>query len=135
MRAEASLSRANGVLDALLAFYEAVLAERHVEILKQAVSNLEEAARVLSRREAAGSASGYESTRLAIACELARSHLAEARSAAGSATARLGVLLGLRPEALRVSTDLPLTAEDDETALAQGHGETHQAMQHARASL
>lgn len=135
MRAEASLSRTDGVVAAVLAYYDVVLAERRLEVLSQAVSNLEEAARVLTRREAAGTASGYESTRLAIAGELRRSHLAEARGALAVAKARLGGLLGVRSESLSVDTDLDLLSPNDEAALAGGRGASRQAVQQARESL
>lgn len=135
MRAEASLARTDGVLDAVLAYYEAVLAERRVEVLSQALANLEEAARVLERREAAGSASGYESTRLAIASELSRSHLAEARGTLTAARARLAALLGVRPESLRVATELALLSASNEAALARGRGDSREAVRQARDSL
>lgn len=108
LRAEASLSRRDAVLEAVLAYYDVVFAERRVDVLSRGVSNLEEAARVLTRREAAGTASGYESTRLSIASELSRSHLAEARGALESTRARLGALVGMRPETLRVASALEL---------------------------
>lgn len=135
MRAEASLARTDGVLEAVLGYYEVVLAERRVEVLSQAVANLEEAARVLARREAAGSASGYESTRLSIASELSRSHLAEARGALTAARARLAALLGVRPESLRVSTGLEFMAASDEAALVRGGGESREAVRQTRDSL
>lgn len=134
MRAEASLSRSDATLDAVLAYYDVVLAEHRVEVLSQSVSNLEEAARVLARREAAGSASGYESTRLAIASELSRSRLAEAHGALDSAKARLAPLIGVRPESLRVATGLSLLSPSDEAALARAGGETRQAVRQARES-
>lgn len=135
LRAEASLSRTGAILDAVLAYYEVVLAERRAEVSSRASSNLEEAARVLARREAAGSASGYESTRLAIASELSRSHLAEARGASESARARLGALLDVPPESLRVATDLQLLSPNDETRLARAPGATRPALRQARESL
>jgi outer membrane protein, heavy metal efflux system len=135
MRAEASLSRTDGILEAVLAYYEVVFAERRVEVLTQAVSNLDEAARVLARREAAGSASGYESTRLAIASELSRSHLAEAQGALTSAKARLGALLGMRPDSLRVVTGIELISPSDEAAFVRGRRESRQAVQQARESV
>jgi len=135
MRAEASRSRTGGILAAVLAYYDVVLAERQVEVLSQSVANLEEAARVLERREAAGSASGYESTRLAVASELSRSHLAEARGALDSAKARLAALLRVRPESVRVATVLDLISPSDETALGRGRGESRQAVRQARESL
>lgn len=135
MRAEASLSRTDAVLAALLAYYDVVLAERRAEVLSRAVSNLEEAARVLARREAAGTASGYESTRLAIAGELTRSHLAEAQGALTAATARLGGLLGVPSESLRVATGLDLISPNDEAALVRGRGASRRAVQRAHESL
>lgn len=111
VRAEASMVRSAAVLDALLAYYDAVLAVARVQVLARAVANLEEAARVLVEREAAGSASGYESTRLAVASELSRSHLAEARGDAQSVKARLAVLLGVSPESLNVAGSLSLASE------------------------
>ena len=134
MRAEASLARTDAVLEALLAYYDVVLAERRIEVLTQSVANLEEAARVLERREAAGSASGYESTRLSIASELSRSHLAEARGALQSAKARLAVLLGVRPESVQVATSLSLMPASDETALARRGGASREAVRQSRAS-
>lgn len=134
-RAEASLSRTDGVLAAVLVYYDVVLAERRAEVLARSVENLEEAARVLERREAAGAASGYESTRLGIASELSRSHLAEARGALESAKARLAALLGVRAELLHVGSALHLISESDAAALARGRGESRRAVQQTRESL
>jgi outer membrane protein, heavy metal efflux system len=134
MRAEASLSRTDAVLGAVGAYYDAVLAEARVEVLARAVANLEEAARVLARREAAGTASGYESTRLAIGRELARSQLEEARGAVTSAGARLAVMLGVRPETLQVPTSLTLLSAREEAGLARAGGVPPEAVRHARES-
>ncbi len=134
VRAEASLWRTEAILDAVLAYYDVVLAELRVEVSSRSVANLEEAARVLERREAAGTASGYESTRLAIASELSRSHLAEALGALESAKARLAALLGVNPESLRVATGLALISPSDEARLARGGGETRRAVRQARES-
>jgi cobalt-zinc-cadmium efflux system outer membrane protein len=118
-----------------LAYYEVVLAARRMEILSEASANLDEAARILARREAAGSASGYESTRLAIASELSRSHLAEARGVLDSAKLWLGALLGVRAGSLRIAIALPLISPDDEARLARSRGATRAAVQQASASL
>jgi outer membrane protein TolC len=120
IRAEASLSRSDAVLAALYGYYDVVLAARHVEILSESVSNLEEAARVLKSREAAGTASGYESTRLAIEHELSRSQLAEARGVFESRKARLAALLGLDLQTLHVDGNVGLLAVSDEVRLARG---------------
>ncbi len=135
LHAEASLSRTTAVLDAVLAYYDLVIAERRVEVLAQAVSNLDEAARVLQRREEAGNASGYESSRLAIASELIRSHLAEARGTHQGARARLAALLGIPTESLRSDGTLALVSSADGSALAQTRGESRPALQQARESL
>jgi cobalt-zinc-cadmium efflux system outer membrane protein len=97
LRTEAELSTSHAVLESVLAYYDAALLQERVELLKNEVANLEEATRVLTSREAAGTASGYESTRLLVATELSRSHLADARGSFESARARLIALLGLRP--------------------------------------
>lgn len=132
--AEAALARADGMLAAVEAFYEVVIAERRVEVLTQAVANLEEASRVLGRREAAGSASGYESSRLSIEYELSRSQLAEGQGALVGARVRLSALLGARPESLRVTTELPLLSASAGAALSRGV-ESRTAVRQARASL
>ncbi|MFZ9887639.1 MAG: TolC family protein [Myxococcota bacterium] len=134
LRAEASVSRGDAVLDALLAYYDVVWAERRVVLLSEAVSNLEEASRVLLRREAAGAASGYESTRLAIASELSQSQLAEARGVLDSTRARLGALLGVPPASLRIATDLQLRTDVSES-MAAVEGPSRPAVDRAVESL
>jgi cobalt-zinc-cadmium efflux system outer membrane protein len=134
MRAEASLARADAVLDALLAYHDVALAERRVAVLTQAVEHLDEAARVLARREAAGSASGYESTRLSIASELSRSQLAEARGVVQSARARLAALLGVHAGSLTVATSLELMSAKHEAALAERGAASREAVRRARAA-
>jgi outer membrane protein, heavy metal efflux system len=134
MRAEASLARTDAVLEAVLAYHDVILATRRVEVLSQSVAHLEEAARVLAHREAAGAASGYESTRLSIASELGRSHLAEARGGLASARARLAGLLGVEAESLRVSTSMTLISASEAAALARGGGTSRQAVRYARES-
>jgi cobalt-zinc-cadmium efflux system outer membrane protein len=131
-QAEASLARTDAVLDALLTYYEVVLAEQRVQVLTQSVANLDEAARILARREAEGTASGYESTRLSVAGELGRSHLAEARGALDSARVRLAALLGLRAESLQVAGALSLLSAHEEAALARRGGAGREAVRKAR---
>ncbi|MCG8421004.1 MAG: TolC family protein [Proteobacteria bacterium] len=134
MRAEASVTRTAAVLDAVLGYYDVVVAERRVAILRRAVSSLDEAARVLARREEAGNASGYESTRLAIASELARSRQAEAQGTLHSARARLAALLGLDVDTLRVDTTLALSPLRDEAQLVRSGTSDRAAIRQARAS-
>jgi outer membrane protein, heavy metal efflux system len=95
LRAQASLDRGDAIEQALLAFHDVSLAGDRVAVLEHALASLEEAARVLARREAAGTASGYESTRLIIETELAKSRVAETRGALHASRARLAALLGI----------------------------------------
>ncbi len=130
MRAEASLTRTEAILAAVLAYYDVVLAEQRLGVLRESVENLDEAARVLASREAAGTASGYETTRLAIARELSQSQLAEARGSLEGAKASLAALLGVRSESLRVSSSLTLLSTRDDLV----KGASRAAVRQARAS-
>lgn len=134
MHAEASLVRTDAVLEAVLAYHDVVLAQARTEVLAQSVADLEEAERVLDRREAAGSASGYESTRLALASELGRSHLAQAHGDLDAAKARLAGLLDVPVQSLSVTGDLTLISAAQEATLAAGAGERHEALKRARKS-
>lgn len=134
MRAEASLARTEGILAAVMAYYDVVLATRRADILAQSLDHLGEAARVLVSKEAAGEASGYESTRLAVASEIGRSHLVVARAALESQKVRLAILLGRRSESLRVATGLTLMSAAEEAALARRGGAMQPAVQQARES-
>ncbi len=134
LHAEGAMARTDAVLGAVLAYYEVVLTKRRIELLSRTVANLGEAARVLASREAAGSASGYESTRLSIASELSRSHLAQARGALQSARTLLAVLLGVSPESLRVADALALLSVSEDTALALDSGASQEWLMHARES-
>jgi len=119
----------------LLAYYDVVIAELRVDVLADAASNLEEAARVLDRREAAGSASGYESTRFAIATQLGASRLAEARGVLASARARLGALLGVPSGWSIAATELELIAPGAEDAIVADRGASRPAIARARESV
>lgn len=134
MRAEASLTRTDAVAQVVLAYYDVVFAERHVEVSAQVLANLEEASRVLERREQAGHASGYESARLAVARELSRSRLAEVRGLQEGANQRFGAWLGLPPNSFRVAAEIALISESAAAALVRGRGESRRAMRQARES-
>jgi cobalt-zinc-cadmium efflux system outer membrane protein len=134
MRAEASLSRTDATLNALFAYYDVVLAERRIEVLSQSVANLDEAARVLVKREAAGTVSGYESTRLAIASQLVQSQLSEAHGLLEIAKARLAPLIDLPAHSLRVRVDLSLISSDQGATLAESKGQSRPGVQQARES-
>lgn len=99
--AEALAARAqsDAVVASLILFYDALAADRRVEIAARTVARLDEAARVLGRRHAEGTSSGYESTRLELEAELARSELRQAEARAAAARAELALVLGLEPAA------------------------------------
>ena len=134
MRAEASMMRTQAILEAVLAYCDLVVGKRTVEILEQSVTSLSEAARVLARREEAGVASGYESARLTIASELARSRLAEAQGALRAARARLAGLLDIDAAALRVDAALSLVLLPSEADLARSGADGRDDVKEARAS-
>jgi len=132
MKAEASLTRTNAVLDAVFAYYDVVIGELRITVREEQARQLDEAARVLRKREKAGTVSGYESTRLAIASEIARSQLAETRGSLLAAKARLAGLLGITVDSLAVDTTLSVAALPSETALAQGGATDRDVAAHAR---
>ncbi|MFK7999739.1 MAG: TolC family protein [Polyangiales bacterium] len=128
-RSMAALTRTNAVVEALHAYFDAALASQRVDVLAQALTNLEEAARIQTQREAAGVVSGYESTRLTIASELARSRHIEAIGAFESSRAQLATMLGEHDVTL--DPNLRLSDLGSEAALlAQTEG--RQALVHAR---
>jgi cobalt-zinc-cadmium efflux system outer membrane protein len=105
-QAMAARARREAVAAALLAFYDALAAERHAAIAGQAVARLDEAARVLGRRHEQGTASGYERTRLELEAELARSDLRQAEARAQAARAELALLLGIDAAGLALGGSL-----------------------------
>lgn len=104
-RARAAQSRSEAVTTSLAAFYEALAAERDLEIAELAVAVLDEASRVVARRYEEGTTSGYERSRLEIEAELARSRLNQAAARVRTARASLGVLLGIEPAAIELQGD------------------------------
>jgi outer membrane protein TolC len=95
--AVAARAQSDAVVASLILFYEALAADRRVEVAARTVSRVDEAARVLGRRHAEGTSSGYESTRLELEAELARSELRQAEARAAAARAELALVLGLEP--------------------------------------
>lgn len=79
---------------ALTIFYDALAMERRVALLHDAQGVLDEAARVLSSRQAVGEASGYERARLTLEAELGRSRLTRAALDRRVALDQLAALLG-----------------------------------------
>lgn len=108
-RADVSRARSHVTTRAVLVFYDAIHAERRADIVRRTVQRLQEAARVLDRRQSEGTASGYERTRLELELELAKSGLAEAMGRASSARAELGARLGIDAGStpLRAELDVP----------------------------
>jgi cobalt-zinc-cadmium efflux system outer membrane protein len=99
VRAEAAEMRAEAIAQAVRMFHAALAAAQRAELLQQAVTDLDEAARVLARREEAGLASGYERDRLELEAELARSRASEARAEQQARHLALALLLAADPAA------------------------------------
>jgi cobalt-zinc-cadmium efflux system outer membrane protein len=127
------LARSEALLNALISYYELAIAQQRVELLAHALENLDEAARILARREDAGTSSGYESMRLAIASELSRSRHAEAQGALEAARAQLASLLNLDAGSLRVAALSPSPLAP-EVNTAHGGGQGVQALEQLAAA-
>jgi len=111
---EATAVRREAVAAALDAFWDAVAGAARVVIAERAQTTLTEADRVMTRREAEGTVSGYERARLALAAELARSQVADARSRERIARARLGAIVDpTADEPPTVAGDLATAAPAD----------------------
>lgn len=95
--AEAEAVALDAVAAARAAFHRALAAERRVAVFEEQRDALAEALRVMESRRAAGEVSGYETARLSIGVELARSQAAQARVEADAARARLAALFGADP--------------------------------------
>jgi len=91
---------------ALTAFYEGVAARERLTIAERAVHALDEAHRIVARREEEGTAAGMDRMRLNLELELAQSLLATSRIEAQQAGARLVLVLG------REETSTPELAGD-----------------------
>jgi len=96
--AEAAETRNADVGRALRSFYEGVAAAEKIALESETLEALEEAERVLSRREEEGSAAGMNHLRLSLEVELARSAVATSEARARQAKARLLQILGQGPE-------------------------------------
>jgi len=131
-KAEASMLRTQGVLDALRTYVEIVLAKEKAEILRESLDHLEEAARILERRVSVGSASGYESTRLTLAVELRRSQFHEVRAQVKREKARLTAQLGMPAGALVVAKSFALMSLETGEELTKGAGHTRAVLREAQ---
>jgi cobalt-zinc-cadmium efflux system outer membrane protein len=105
-RATAALTQTEAVILSLEAFADVLAGARNAEIAARVVARLDEAARVVRRREEEGTTSGYERTRLEVEAELANSALAQARTRERIARAELGLLLGIELAKLEVAGEL-----------------------------
>jgi cobalt-zinc-cadmium efflux system outer membrane protein len=105
-RAEHALITTSAAQRALGSFYGALAARQHGAIARDHVARLTEAERVLARRVAEGSASGYELSRLQLEAELARSTLSQREAAALAALAELAFMLDVPSAGLELSGDL-----------------------------
>jgi len=94
-RSRAASQRGQGVLDALLRFYETMVAERRLAIAATQLERLDRAAEVLRQRHQEGTASGYELTRMELEGELARSALRTAEIARDGLRLALSLQLGI----------------------------------------
>ncbi|MBK9072564.1 MAG: TolC family protein [Myxococcales bacterium] len=145
-RAHAAQGQGDVAERALLAFYAALAATREAEILADAATRLQEAARIVGRRHDEGTTSGYERTRLEVETEMSRSELAQATAAARIAHARLAGLIGADVATMTLRGELsvssPATAAAAMAAapqartslrlLAQAEAQAHRATSAAR---
>jgi outer membrane protein TolC len=120
LRSRAARSQSDAVTASLFLFYDALAADREVAIASRAVARLDEAARVMERRQQAGTTSGYERTRLEVEAELARSALRGSEARSKAARAELALLLALDSSALKLQGDLTpaVVVEGSNTAAA-----------------
>lgn len=135
--ADASLAGLELAARALGLFYVTLSLDQRLDLLQEAQAVLDEAARVLTRRQAAGEASGYERARLALEAELARSRL-EATIAERSVSAReLAALVGADGPADRLVGDFEVAAPPPIDALVARARSEHPLLRslEARAEL
>jgi outer membrane protein TolC len=126
MRVESATLRRQTVVEAVLLYYSCVSAGQRTRVLEGALTNLEEASRVLAARREAGTASQYENKRLEVATQLAKSRAAEAAGEQQASLARLAASLGVSASGLEVGESLALEPLPNKGALlarAAGGGE------------
>jgi cobalt-zinc-cadmium efflux system outer membrane protein len=100
--AEAAIGRSESARQALRLFYRALAEHERAAIAAAQVARLDEATRVVSRRQAEGTAAGYEQARLQVEAELARSQQQQAATGADALRAELAALLGGDGEGLQL---------------------------------
>ena len=131
-RADVTLTTTRAALHALELFYEAIAGREHAQIARSHAERLTEAERVLARRVAEGSASGYELARLQLEAELAHSAQSEREGLALAKLTELSGLLGLSPADLELRGDLATREHTDAPAASRALREV-QAAQSAAA--
>ena len=109
---------------ALSLFYELLALERRLALLNEAQAVLDEAARVLFSRQAAGEASGYERARLTLEVELGQSRLARATLARAVSREELAALLG-GPATVPLSGDFEVEPPPSFDALVERATDAH----------
>ena len=104
--ARAALVKSQSVVKALTAFYRLQALEKQAGIEAGALKRLKEAVRVVKRRREAGSASGYDQSRIEIAAELAASKWRRTRARANRLHDGLALSLGKAKEKVRFADSL-----------------------------
>jgi len=132
-RSVAALSRSDAVTAALTAFYEAIAAEKRVDLAGAKLTRLTAALRVLERRREEGAASGYDEHRLALEAEFARTELEEARAHALILRRELALRLALGEGAVKLQGELALRPRAGSGA--QAGPSARPAIQHVRESM
>ncbi|HEX2880454.1 MAG TPA: TolC family protein [Polyangiaceae bacterium] len=112
-KARAVRAQRQAVITALRAFYEVLASEQQREIAQRAVARLDEATRVVGRRQQEGTSSGYERVRLEVEAELARTQLQEAEAATRMARAVFAALLGLDAAEVELRGDFRTLTVDE----------------------
>lgn len=104
-RARALRARSDATVQALTTFYDALAQEREVELVAASLGALEEIARIVARRHAEGTISGYDRTRVELEVELVRSEREELKGSARAARAHLASLFGVDAAGLELRGD------------------------------
>jgi cobalt-zinc-cadmium efflux system outer membrane protein len=97
-----AMARNEAVRRGLALFYEVIAARSGIEVEETISERLTEASRIVGRRQAEGTASGYEHARLLVELELARSQLSERVGRFERLHGSLAVVLGIPPADLEV---------------------------------
>lgn len=124
--ADAAVTRRDVAANALVLFYRALAVERHLALLEEGQTVLDEVGRILTVRESQNVASGYERARFSLEAELGRSRLARAGSERDVLLAELAALLG--GESRAVDGDFEVEPPASLNALTARAEEAHPAL-------